>query len=163
MRRDKVYFYKRYPQWVLDLNLFARMQKILIVEDNPSIVEIVACALKRAGYHIASAGDGVSALLHIEHDKPDLVILDLGLPKLPGEEVCRAIRRNEKTRDLPIIMVTGKTRDCDKVLGKVIGANEYMTKPVDLDSLVKAVSGLLEETESSTESAPYQSSREFSA
>jgi DNA-binding response OmpR family regulator len=119
------------------------MQKILIVEDNRVIVEIVACVLRRAGYEVSFAFDGVEALHHVEHHKPDLVILDLGLPKLPGEEVCREIRRNKKTSAIPIIMVTAKARDSDKVLGKVLGANHYITKPFDIGDLLKAVNTIL--------------------
>jgi DNA-binding response OmpR family regulator len=120
------------------------MPKILIVEDNRVIVEIVSCVLRRAGYEVSFAYDGVEALQQIEQHKPDLIILDLGLPKLPGEEVCKEVRRNKKTSDIPIIMVTAKSRDSDKVIGKVLGANHYITKPFDLGDLLKAVTTILE-------------------
>jgi DNA-binding response OmpR family regulator len=133
------------------------MQKILIVEDNPGVSEIMARALQRAGYHIFCAADGIEALRLVEKEMPDLILLDLGIPKLPGEEVCRAVRRSEKTRDIPIIMVTGKTRDVDKVFGKVIGANQYITKPFDIEYLVKSVKDLFETTDLMDEERAYLS------
>lgn len=100
--------------------------KILIVEDEPSISEVVAAYAKREGYETVAASDGIEALKIFERDEISLVILDLMLPKLSGEEVCRRIR--EKSQ-VPIIMLTAKTSESDVVYGLDTGANDYVAKP----------------------------------
>ena len=100
--------------------------KILIVEDEPSIAEVVSAYAKREGYDTVTATDGMSALEIFERDEISLVILDLMLPKLSGEEVCRRIR--EKSQ-VPIIMLTAKTNESDVVYGLDTGANDYVAKP----------------------------------
>ena len=101
--------------------------KILIVEDEASIAEVVSAYAKREGYETVVAGDGLEALEIFERDDIDLVILDLMLPKLNGEEVCRRIR--EKSSSLPIIMLTAKSSESDVVEGLDAGANDYVSKP----------------------------------
>ena len=100
--------------------------KILIVEDEPSIAEVVSAYAKREGYDTVTASDGMSALEIFDRDEISLVILDLMLPKLSGEEVCRRIR--EKSQ-VPIIMLTAKTSESDVVYGLDTGANDYVAKP----------------------------------
>jgi DNA-binding response OmpR family regulator len=117
----------------------AGTKKILIVEDEPAIVRLLKHALERERYLVCVAGDGEEALEKIEQDSPDLVILDLGLPKISGTEVCKTIRRMEKYKTLPIIMLTGKSGDVDRIIGKVVGADYYMTKPFAIADLIKTV------------------------
>ena len=100
--------------------------KILIVEDESSIAEVVSAYAKREGYDTITASDGIEALEIFERDDISLVILDLMLPKLSGEEVCRRIR--EKSQ-VPVIMLTAKTGESDVVYGLDIGANDYVSKP----------------------------------
>ena len=100
--------------------------KILIVEDEPSIAEVVSAYAEREGYDTVTASDGMSALEIFDRDEISLVILDLMLPKLSGEEVCRRIR--EKSQ-VPIIMLTAKTSESDVVYGLDTGANDYVAKP----------------------------------
>ena len=100
--------------------------KILIVEDEQAIAEVVSAYAKRDGYEITIAQDGLSALEIFEHDAIDLIILDLMLPKLSGEEVCRRIREKSS---VPIIMLTAKTSEADVVDGLDLGANDYVAKP----------------------------------
>lgn len=115
------------------------MKTILIVDDEPDIIKTVKLALRNRGYNIVSASAGGEALGKIDHYDPDLVILDLKLPDLAGEEVCRQIRKGIRRPEVPIIMLTAKNLDVDIVIGKVIGADYYMTKPFDLNELVKKV------------------------
>lgn len=100
--------------------------KILIVEDEPSIAEVVAAYAKREGYETVYAQDGLEALDIFSHDDIDLVILDLMLPKLNGEEVCRRIREKSS---VPVIMLTAKSSESDVVAGLDSGANDYVSKP----------------------------------
>ena len=101
--------------------------KILIVEDEASIAEVVSAYAKREGYETVIASDGLEALEIFERDEIDLVILDLMLPKLNGEEVCRRIR--EKSSSVPVIMLTAKSSEADVVYGLDTGANDYVSKP----------------------------------
>ncbi|MBR6902159.1 MAG: response regulator transcription factor [Synergistaceae bacterium] len=101
--------------------------KILIVEDEASIAEVVSAYAKRDGYETVIASDGVEALEIFERDDIDLIILDLMLPRLNGEEVCRRIR--EKSPSVPIIMLTAKSSESDVVYGLDTGANDYISKP----------------------------------
>ena len=101
--------------------------KILIVEDEASIAEVVSAYARRDGYETVIASDGLEALEIFERDEIDLVILDLMLPKLNGEEVCRRIR--EKSSSVPVIMLTAKSSEADVVYGLDTGANDYVSKP----------------------------------
>src|SRR6516165_6524298 len=102
------------------------MPKVLIVEDEPSLVETIAYNLREEGYKVCSAADGIAALDVMKQDAPDLVLLDVMLPGVDGLEVCRLIRRES---DVPIIMLTAKSREIDKVVGLEVGADDYITKP----------------------------------
>jgi len=115
-------------------------KKILIVDDDPAIVESLKHILERRGCRTCVAMDGEAALQKIEQETIDLVLLDLELPKLPGEEVCKKIRKNEKMKNIPIIMVSGKNTDTDRIIGRVIGADYYVTKPFDVMELLEIIS-----------------------
>jgi len=114
-------------------------KRILLIEDETDIREPLAESLRDEGYDVATAADGQSGLSQAQNSSPDLIILDLKLPKLSGEEICKAIREDEDMGQPPIIMLTGKTGDVDRIVGKVLGANLYMTKPFDLQELFRRV------------------------
>lgn len=115
-------------------------KKILIVDDEPKIVEVVCAYLVNSGYDPIVAYEGEKALILFEKLHPDLVILDLMLPKLSGEEVCKAIRRTSR---VPIIMLTAKVDEDHKINGFDIGADDYITKPFSTRELMARISSLL--------------------
>lgn len=118
-------------------------QRILIVEDEEAIVEVVSQALRRHGYETASAADGDDALEKVFSLRPDLVILDLMLPKMDGWEVCRRLKADRKTASVPILMLTARREERDVVEGLEIGADDYMKKPFSLAELAARVKALL--------------------
>jgi DNA-binding response OmpR family regulator len=113
---------------------------VLIVDDEPKITEVVGSYLRRAGYAPLTAGGGAEALLVFEKERPVLVILDLMLPDLSGEEVCRKIRAHSR---VPIIMLTAKVEDSDAVKGLELGADDYVTKPFSPRQLIARVEAVL--------------------
>ncbi len=122
-----------------------KFKKILIVDDDPIVVRTLSRVFEKLGGHqVSSASDGEEALQEIKRDSFDLIILDLQLPKVTGEEVCRQIKKNEKTKNIPIIMVSGKCREVDRIIGRVIGADYYMPKPCAISELLKAANDILE-------------------
>ncbi|MFH1647760.1 MAG: response regulator transcription factor [Chloroflexota bacterium] len=114
--------------------------KILVVDDERKIVSLVRGYLEREGYRVIEANDGRRALDAFQREKPDLVVLDLMLPEIDGLEVCRQIRR---TSDTPIIMLTARDEDADKLIGLEIGADDYVTKPFSPRELVARVKVVL--------------------
>jgi two-component system response regulator VicR len=122
--------------------------KILIVDDEPPIVEMLAYNLKRANYSVLVARDGQEALDIARSDSPDLIILDLMLPKLDGLEVCRSLRRE---RDVPIIMLTARDGEVDRVVGLELGADDYVVKPFSVRELMSRVKAVLRRTTRRTE------------
>lgn len=121
-------------------------KRILIVEDEEAIVEIISQALRRLGFETASAGDGDEALEKISLLRPDLVILDLMLPRMDGWEVCRRLRADRATKAMPIIMLTARRDEGDVVQGLEVGADDYMKKPFSLSELAARVKALLRRT-----------------
>ena len=123
----------------------ARKKKILIIEDEFSASKFLTLRLKGLGFDVSAAFDGMTGLKEATETVPDLIILDLMIPKLPGEEVCKTLRESfdEKLAKIPIIMLTGKDSVVDKVLGKVIGADAYLTKPFDFSDLFTAIKKIL--------------------
>jgi len=118
-----------------------RKKRILIIEDEYSASKFLTLRLKNLGFETTTAFDGVTGLKEATENLPDLIILDLMIPKLPGEEVCKTIRESldEKIAKIPIIMLTGKDSIVDKVLGKVLGADAYLTKPYEFNDLFEAI------------------------
>lgn len=104
-------------------------KKILIVDDEPHIVELVRVCLEDTEYDIIEAYDGDDALKKARDEHPDVILLDIMLPKKDGYEVCRELKTNGDTRDIPIVMLTAKGQEVDKVKGFQSGADSYMTKP----------------------------------
>ena len=119
---------------------------ILLVEDEQPLVEVIRYNLEREGYRTAVATDGEEALLLMEEETPDLVILDWMLPKLSGIEVCRQIRRQKHSRRLPVIMLTARGEESDRVRGLDAGADDYVTKPFSPKELNARVRAILRRT-----------------
>jgi len=122
-------------------------KKILVADDEKDIVELIAYNLEREGFAVSRAYDGQKAWEMVNAEKPDLVILDLMMPELPGMEVCTRIRRQEATAALPIIMLTAKSDPLDKILGLEIGADDYITKPFHVRELIARVRAVLRRSE----------------
>ncbi len=118
-------------------------QRILIVDDEPSIVMSLEYLMKRAGYEVAVAADGEAALQAVAEQAPELVILDVMLPKLNGFDVCRRLRADPRWSGLRILMLTAKGRDTDVAKGLEVGADAYVTKPFSTRDLVAQVGELL--------------------
>jgi len=120
--------------------------KILVADDEPNIVISLEYLLKREGYTVAVARDGQEALDAITRDTPDLVLLDVMMPKKTGFEVCQEVRANEALHGLKILMLTAKGRDTDVAKGTALGADAYMTKPFSTRDLVQKVADMLGRT-----------------
>lgn len=123
----------------------APKKRILIIEDEYSASKFLSLRLKKLGFMVSAAFDGMTGLKEATETIPDLIILDLMIPKLPGEEVCKALRESfdEKLVKIPIIMLTGKDSVVDKILGKVIGADAYLTKPYEFSDLFDEIKKIL--------------------
>src|ERR1700716_2221484 len=117
--------------------------RILIVEDDPDIAELVARYLDKAGFTTERAATGRDALTSISGRLPDLVVLDLMLPHVDGLEVCRAVRGNDTTAALPIIMLTARAEESERIVGLELGADDYLAKPFSPNELVARVRALL--------------------
>lgn len=115
------------------------MTKILLIEDDLLIQELVTFNLEREGYTVKVAGNGKSGLERVSSEMPDLILLDVMLPELDGYEVCKAIRANKDTASLPIIMLSARDEVADKVIGLELGADDYVTKPFSPRELVARV------------------------
>jgi two-component system phosphate regulon response regulator PhoB len=118
--------------------------KILVVDDEPEAVELVEFNLKQAGFEVVTAADGSEALKKARAGLPSLILLDLMLPEVDGLEVCKMLRRDPATAQIPIIMLTAKAGEIDRVLGLELGADDYVTKPFSPRELVLRVRKLLE-------------------
>ncbi|MSQ29349.1 MAG: response regulator transcription factor [Dehalococcoidia bacterium] len=120
------------------------MQTILLVDDEPKIVTIAEDYLRQAGFDVLVARDGVAAIATARARQPDLVVLDLGLPRIDGLEVARTLRAE---RDVPIVMLTARDDELDRILGLELGADDYITKPFSPRELVARVRAVLRRTE----------------
>jgi len=118
-------------------------KKILIVDDEVDLVETVRFPLEMEGYHVLVSYNGEDALNQARKETPDLILLDLMLPKLDGYKVCRLLKFDDRYKHIPILMLTAKTQEKDKALGMETGANEYITKPFEMDDLLKKVKAYL--------------------
>jgi DNA-binding response OmpR family regulator len=117
--------------------------KILVIEDDPDILEILQYNLEREGHKVMACRDGEQGLVRVRIDNPDLVILDLMLPGMDGAEVCRLVKSDPVTRNIPIIMVTAKSEESDVVLGLGLGADDYISKPFSPRELIARVGVVL--------------------
>ncbi|MBY0508742.1 MAG: phosphate regulon transcriptional regulator PhoB [Rhodospirillaceae bacterium] len=116
---------------------------VMIVEDEASLVTMLRYNLEKEGYNVTEASDGEEAVTVADETPPDAVILDWMLPRMSGIEVCRQLRRKNETRSVPIIMLTARSEETDKVRGLNVGADDYMTKPFSMPELVARVRALL--------------------
>ena len=119
------------------------VKKILVVDDEIDLVETLRFPLELEGYNVLVSHDGEDALNQARKEKPDLILLDLMLPKLDGYKVCRLLKFDERYKHIPILMLTAKTQEKDKILGMETGADEYITKPFEIDSLINKVKAYL--------------------
>lgn len=123
-------------------------QKILIVDDEPDTLELIAFNLKNAGYDTVTAADGAEALRKARSAAPDLIILDLMLPEIDGLHVCKLLQADPATAGIPILMLTAKAAEVDRILGLELGARDYVTKPFSPRELVLRIRNLLAQGES---------------
>ncbi len=114
-------------------------KKILVVDDEVDLVKTIQFALEAEGYEVLVSHNGEDALNQSRKENPDLILLDLMLPKLDGYKVCRLLKFDERYKHIPILMLTAKTQQKDKLLGKETGADEYITKPFDMEELMEKV------------------------
>lgn len=128
---------------------------VMIVEDEASLVTMLRYNLEKEGYAVTEAGDGEEAVTVADETPPDAVILDWMLPRMSGIEVCRQLRRKPETRHVPIIMLTARSEETDKVRGLNVGADDYMTKPFSMPELVARVRALLRRAK------PFQAKGQF--
>src|SRR6476646_8575417 len=117
--------------------------RVLVVEDDPDIAEPVGRYLDKAGYSTARVSSGRDALDSVRTKPPDLMVLDLMLPHVDGLEVCRLVRANERTASIPIIMLTARAEESERIVGLEIGADDYLAKPFSPNELVARVRALL--------------------
>ena len=129
-----------YPNFAEDTGLNPQEITVLIVDDEPNIVEVVGAYLRRELFNVVTAGDGEAALRLVAEHSPDLIVLDVMLPRLDGLEVCRRVRSNHNT---PIIMLTARGEETDKLVGLGIGADDYLTKPFSPRELVARIKAVL--------------------
>lgn len=118
-------------------------KRILIVEDDPSLLRAVSYILEKEGYEVLTAMNGLEGLTKAKGENPDLLILDVMLPGIDGFEVCHRLRAESQTAQLPILMLSAKGQAADKTMGLQVGANEYLTKPVERLVLLGKVEALL--------------------
>jgi len=130
------------------------MARILVIEDEPDIQEVLDYNLRGAGYDVVSAVRGLDGLRMVREHRPDLVLLDLMLPDIPGTEVCRAIRDNPTTRALPVVMLTARQEEIDRVVGFEIGADDYVTKPFSIRELLLRIRAVLKRRDVPTTETP---------
>ena len=131
-----------------------RAGKVLVVEDEADVAEMIRYNLGREGYEVRLAATGTDALRQVKEVRPDLILLDIMVPHLNGWEICRRLRQDRETQAIPVIMVTGRVEEGDKVLGFEMGADDYVTKPFSPRELVARVTGVLRRANGVPEAAP---------
>jgi two-component system phosphate regulon response regulator PhoB len=128
-----------------------RMRRVLIIEDENDIVDLLTYHLKQTGFSVSTALDGALGLEKARKERPSLVILDLMLPGMDGKDVCRALKSNPLTQSIPVLMLTAKSEEMDRVIGFELGADDYVTKPFSPRELVLRVKAILRRKEVSPE------------
>ena len=117
----------------------AALATIMVVDDSPTICRLVATTLQKRNYEVVTASDGMEALAKMNEITPDLILLDITMPRLDGYQLCKIIKSNETTKHIPVIMLSGKDGFFDKIKGRMVGALDYVTKPFKPDALVRIV------------------------
>ena len=133
--------------------------RVLIVEDEPDIRDLLAFHLERDGYQVTKSKTGADALRQLKSGLPDLVLLDLMLPEVDGLEVCRRLRQDPRTASLPIVMLTAKGEEVDRILGLELGADDYIVKPFSPKEVVARVRAVLRRSRTPSGTAPIASGR----
>ncbi|MDP8229654.1 MAG: response regulator [Candidatus Gorgyraea atricola] len=121
------------------------MRKILIVDDEKDLLETLAYRLKSSGYEVITAGDGQEGMDKAKKERPDLIILDFMLPKMPGYDVCKALKSDEKYKKIPVLMFTARAQETDEEKSRQAGAEAYITKPFESKELLAKIKKLLGE------------------
>jgi DNA-binding response OmpR family regulator len=116
-----------------------KVRRVVVADDDADIVDILTFNLETAGYEVESAADGEAALDLVTRSRPDLVVLDIMMPKMDGLEVLAALKANADTKEIPVVMLTAKTSDTDQWAGWEAGADYYITKPFDLEELLRFI------------------------
>ncbi|MDV4151241.1 response regulator transcription factor [Clostridium sp. AL.422] len=137
-------------------------EKILVVDDEDHIVELISYNLISSGYNVITANNGVDAVRLSKEENPSLILLDLMIPGLDGYDVCKAIRSDSNTKDISIIMLTAKGEELDKILGLELGADDYITKPFSIRELLARIKAILRRTKSSVDNEELYKSSEMS-
>lgn len=120
-----------------------KSKKILVVDDEVDLVKTLCFSLETEGYTVLASYNGEDALNLARKESPDLVLLDIMLPKLDGYKVCRLLKFDERYKHIPILILSAKTQEKDKIIGMETGADEYITKPFDMDELIGKIKGYL--------------------
>ena len=118
-------------------------KSILVIDDEPDVIDMLTLSLSKAGLKVRSATDGVTGLAKARQEQPALIVLDLMMPKMPGVEVCKLLKADPVTRAIPVIMLTAKAEEIDRVLGFEVGADDYVTKPFSPRELSLRISAIL--------------------
>jgi len=127
-------------------------KKVLVVEDEEDVVEMLTRAFRRAtGFNVIAATDGATGLRRAREESPALVVLDLMLPKMPGVEVCKILKSDSLTRHIPILMLTAKAEEIDRILGLELGADDYVSKPFSPREIVLRAQAILRRGETPTD------------
>ena len=126
-------------------------RKILIIEDESDVADLLTLNLRKAGFRISTAADGASGLQKARDDRPDFIVLDLMLPKMLGLEVCRILKSDTATRHIPILMLTAKAEEIDRIVGLEFGADDYVTKPFSPREVVLRIKAILRRAEGGAE------------
>ena len=121
----------------------AQRPRIVVAEDNPDLLRLVQRRLTRRGYEVLCARDGLEALTMIRAERPDAVVLDWVMPEMQGHHVCRAVKQDEELAGIPVLMLTARATEADVVGGFEHGADDYLTKPFDVDELDQRLRQLL--------------------
>lgn len=137
------------------------MKQIFVVEDEKDLVELLTYNLEKDGYRVLSEMDGEAALKKIPEKMPDLVLLDLMLPKADGLTVCKTLKSNPKTSHIPVVMLTAKGEESDKIVGLELGADDYVTKPFSVKELLARVRAVLRRFSKAQEGEPVQKFRDL--
>jgi two-component system, OmpR family, phosphate regulon response regulator PhoB len=127
-------------------------RKILIIEDETDVADLLTLNLRKAGFRVSTAADGASGLQNARDGRPDFIILDLMLPKMSGLEVCRILKSDTGTSQIPILMLTAKAEEVDRIVGLEFGADDYVTKPFSPREIVLRIRAILRRGETADES-----------
>lgn len=127
-------------------------ETILVIDDDQDLLDLLSLQLGKEEFKVLLASDGKSGFEMVKNKKPDLVVLDINMPKMSGMELCKALRSEERTSDVPIIMLTAKNEEIDRVLGLEFGADDYLTKPFSPRELILRIKSILKRTHSTAKS-----------